>query len=122
MIRRPPRSTLDRSSAASDVYKRQGFVFSKSGTSDTNRIHFLAYPGEQPVFDFSQLQLSTSTAAGFYVTGSWLHFKGLEIMNVPMPGGSSNNGIWNYGTSASPAANNFYENLNIHHITGPRRL
>ena len=26
MIRRPPRSTLDRSSAASDVYKRQGDV------------------------------------------------------------------------------------------------
>ena len=26
MIRRPPRSTLDRSSAASDVYKRQFFV------------------------------------------------------------------------------------------------
>src|SRR5678809_863180 len=26
MIRRPPRSTLDRSSAASDVYKRQGCV------------------------------------------------------------------------------------------------
>ena len=27
MIRRPPRSTLDRSSAASDVYKRQGDIF-----------------------------------------------------------------------------------------------
>ena len=27
MIRRPPRSTLDRSSAASDVYKRQGIGF-----------------------------------------------------------------------------------------------
>ena len=26
MIRRPPRSTLDRSSAASDVYKRQTFA------------------------------------------------------------------------------------------------
>ena len=26
MIRRPPRSTLDRSSAASDVYKRQDFL------------------------------------------------------------------------------------------------
>ena len=26
MIRRPPRSTLDRSSAASDVYKRQGMA------------------------------------------------------------------------------------------------
>ena len=30
MIRRPPRSTLDRSSAASDVYKRQKEAFSKS--------------------------------------------------------------------------------------------
>src|SRR5678810_1495404 len=29
MIRRPPRSTLDRSSAASDVYKRQFFNFAK---------------------------------------------------------------------------------------------
>src|SRR5678816_3593195 len=28
MIRRPPRSTLDRSSAASDVYKRQVYVYS----------------------------------------------------------------------------------------------
>src|SRR5678816_4537003 len=27
MIRRPPRSTLDRSSAASDVYKRQSIVY-----------------------------------------------------------------------------------------------
>src|SRR5678815_1464748 len=31
MIRRPPRSTLDRSSAASDVYKRQ--VYGDIGTS-----------------------------------------------------------------------------------------
>ena len=30
MIRRPPRSTLDRSSAASDVYKRQESYFSDS--------------------------------------------------------------------------------------------
>ena len=31
MIRRPPRSTLDRSSAASDVYKRQGFLQGLAG-------------------------------------------------------------------------------------------
>src|SRR5678809_1024413 len=30
MIRRPPRSTLDRSSAASDVYKRQLYTLYKS--------------------------------------------------------------------------------------------
>ena len=33
MIRRPPRSTLDRSSAASDVYKRQGQGFKGSRKS-----------------------------------------------------------------------------------------
>ena len=31
MIRRPPRSTLDRSSAASDVYKRQLLIPSELG-------------------------------------------------------------------------------------------
>ena len=30
MIRRPPRSTLDRSSAASDVYKRQALTLGKA--------------------------------------------------------------------------------------------
>ena len=36
MIRRPPRSTLDRSSAASDVYKRQG------QREDANQVEDLA--------------------------------------------------------------------------------
>ena len=35
MIRRPPRSTLDRSSAASDVYKRQAPVIAKRSASAT---------------------------------------------------------------------------------------
>ena len=34
MIRRPPRSTLDRSSAASDVYKRQHYECAKRYHSD----------------------------------------------------------------------------------------
>ena len=34
MIRRPPRSTLDRSSAASDVYKRQIY----NGSNDASRV------------------------------------------------------------------------------------
>ena len=37
MIRRPPRSTLDRSSAASDVYKRQGESLSKSDRHSSAR-------------------------------------------------------------------------------------
>ena len=42
MIRRPPRSTLDRSSAASDVYKRQGLagaVLTRNETIMTNDYH-----------------------------------------------------------------------------------
>ena len=39
MIRRPPRSTLDRSSAASDVYKRQGgAIGSKKGNTAAGAI------------------------------------------------------------------------------------
>ena len=38
MIRRPPRSTLDRSSAASDVYKRQPEWMAQGIDADTGRI------------------------------------------------------------------------------------
>ena len=38
MIRRPPRSTLDRSSAASDVYKRQDMSISAIDPTDRNAI------------------------------------------------------------------------------------
>ena len=37
MIRRPPRSTLDRSSAASDVYKRQDLV--RAGGAAGEQVH-----------------------------------------------------------------------------------
>ena len=37
MIRRPPRSTLDRSSAASDVYKRQIEIFAAYQGGDDSR-------------------------------------------------------------------------------------
>ena len=38
MIRRPPRSTLDRSSAASDVYKRQGLSLMLNGKWPKNQL------------------------------------------------------------------------------------
>ena len=38
MIRRPPRSTLDRSSAASDVYKRQQEAWLAKGLADNDTI------------------------------------------------------------------------------------
>ena len=38
MIRRPPRSTLDRSSAASDVYKRQAEVISAEKVTKSEKL------------------------------------------------------------------------------------
>src|SRR5678810_729516 len=43
MIRRPPRSTLDRSSAASDVYKRQGSPVYQAALADPSGDNFLNY-------------------------------------------------------------------------------
>ena len=54
-------------------------TFSKSGTSDANRINYFAYTGEVPLFDFSTY-VSPNTAVDeptIVITGSWLHFKGL---------------------------------------------
>ena len=89
-----------------------GIALTKSGTSDSNRIRFLAYAGEVPVFDFARMTVSTTGyTVGFSVTGSWLHIKGLEIKNVPM------NTRSNTGMSAS-GSNNIFELLNLHHISG----
>ena len=90
-----------------------GIQFTKSGTSDTNRIRYWAYPGEVPVFDFTNMVISTTGYThGFVVTGSWLHFKGLEIAHVPM------NTFSNNGVAVSTGGNCIFELLNMHHNSG----
>jgi MYXO-CTERM domain-containing protein len=89
-----------------------GIELSKSGTSDTNRIKYWAYPGETPLFDFSNLQISTSGYTfGFVISGSWVHLKGIEECCVPM-NSYANNGF------ASDGTNNIYELLNAHNNQG----
>jgi len=39
-----------------NLLPQRGFTFSKSGTSDTNRIKYWAVPGEKPVFRLFQSQ------------------------------------------------------------------
>ena len=90
-----------------------GITFTKSGTSDTSRIRYWAYAGEVPVFDFSNLLISTSGYThGFVVTGSFLHFKGLEIENVPM------NTFSNNGVAVNGGGNDIFELLNMHDNCG----
>jgi MYXO-CTERM domain-containing protein len=89
-----------------------GIQLSKSGTSDTNRIKYWAYPGETPLFDFSNMTISTSGYTfGIVIGGNWVHLKGIEECCVPM-NTSSNNGFASQGT------NNIYELLNAHHNSG----
>jgi MYXO-CTERM domain-containing protein len=91
-----------------------GIEFSKSGTSDTNRIKYWAYQGEVPVIDFTNMKVSSSGyTMGMHVTGSYLHFKGLEEKGVPMIN-DSNNGI----AVDDPASNDIFELLNLHHNAG----
>ncbi|HET7539948.1 MAG TPA: right-handed parallel beta-helix repeat-containing protein, partial [Polyangiaceae bacterium] len=90
-----------------------GVTFSKSGTSDTNRIKYWAYQGEVAIFDFTNMVLSTSGYThGFVVTGSWLHFRGLELRNVPM------NMFSNNAIAANGGGNCIFELLNLHHNSG----
>jgi MYXO-CTERM domain-containing protein len=84
-------------------YPSGGFTFSKSGTSDTNRIKYWAVPGEKPVFDFSKV---SGSPEAFTVSGSWLHFKGIEICNLPV-----NSGV----IGINNAHNDIMELMNMHH-------
>jgi hypothetical protein len=89
-----------------------GIAITKSGTSDTKRIYFWAYPGETPLFDFSNLQIANGAYTfGIVISGSWLHLKGIEECCVPM-NTKANNGIANNGHD------NILELLNAHNNQG----
>ncbi len=89
-----------------------GIQLSKSGTSDTNRIKYWAYPGETPLFDFTNLQIANGAYTfGFVIGGSWVHLKGIEECCLPM-NTKANNGFANNGS------NNIFEMLNAHNNQG----
>jgi MYXO-CTERM domain-containing protein len=89
-----------------------GITFSKSGTSDTNRINYFAYQGEVPKIDFSNMNVSsTGYSMGITVSGSWLHFKGIEECCLKETT-FANNG---FDVSGS---NDTFELLNMHNNMG----
>ena len=56
-------------------------LLDKSGAPD-KRINYWAYQDERPVFDFSAVKPAGARVDAFYVSGSWLHIKGLEVVGV----------------------------------------
>jgi hypothetical protein len=77
-------------------------------------IKYWAYPGEIPVFDFSGIK-DSCRITGFRVTGSWMYFKGLEVMGVPQ-NNMLNHESWGIWISGS---NNTFEQINSHNNMGP---
>lgn len=84
-------------------------LLNKSGSSG-KRINYWAYPGEQPVFDYSAVKPAGYRIHAFEVTGSWIHIKGLEVTGVQVT-------ITTHTQSEcfdNKGSNNIYEMLSMH--------
>lgn len=100
-------------------------LLTASGESDDNRIHYLAYPGERPIFDGANLPVaageehSDGTPEGamytspIVISAKYLHLKGFEVRNTPMIH-NSNSGIFLYASKHI-----FLEQIDSHHNAGP---
>ena len=86
-----------------------GVVLDKSG-SDGRHITYQAYEQERPVFDFSAVKPAGCRVTAFFVTGSWLHLKGIEVtgVQVTLLGHTQSECFDNQGS------NNLYEMLSMH--------
>lgn len=74
----------------------------KSG-SGGKYIHYFAYPGEHPVFDYAAVKPANLRVAAFYVQGSYIHLKGFEVTGVQV-------------TIASHTQSECFENRGSHNI------
>jgi hypothetical protein len=90
-------------------------TLNKPGSSGKH-IRYWAYPGETPVFDFSQMK-DNCRVKGFNIVSSYIHLKGLEVTGAPQqPGNLLNNESWGIYIDSN---NNIIEQVNTHHHMGP---
>lgn len=85
----------------------------KSGVEGA-RINYWAYPGEQPVFDFSLVKPAEKRVVGIYVTGSYIHLKGLELTGIQT---TIKTHTESYAVR-SEGSHNIYELLRLHDNVG----
>lgn len=83
--------------------------FDKSGEPE-RRITYQAYKDELPVFDFSNAKPENVRITAFYVSGSWLHFKGLEVVGVQVTMTGHTQSI----CFDSEGSHNIFERLSMH--------
>ena len=97
--------------AAYDGIKLYVNLMNKSGTPN-KYIHYLAYLNETPVFDFSQIKVPNFRVHAFEILGSWLHFKGLQVVGVQVTITSVN--TQSICFSNDGGSNNIFEQLSMH--------
>lgn len=81
----------------------------KSG-AEGKRINYWAYKDEQPVFDFSAVKPRGKRVHAFSVSGSWLHFRGIEVIRVQVTIPTHTQSI----CFANDGSHNIYERLSMH--------
>lgn len=84
----------------------------KSNGKEGKPITYCAADGEQPVIDMSEFTPASQRVSAFWVTGSWLHIKGIEITGVYVAPatGNTQSECW----SAAGGSHNIYEQLSMH--------
>ncbi len=73
-------SESDISRVESNLFACISFL-DKDGT-DGNRMNYWAYPGEQPIFDMAAVAPADQRVVAFWVSGDYIHLKGVEITGV----------------------------------------
>ena len=84
-------------------------LLDKSGAPG-ERINYWAYQDERPVFDFSAVRPAGARVDAFYVSGSWLHIRGLEVVGVQVTLKGHTQSI----CFENDGGHNIYERLSMH--------
>lgn len=77
-------------------------------------IKYWAYPGETPVFDFSDVKPANRRVVGIWVAGEYLHIKGLEMTGIQVTITSHTESYCIY----SRGNNNIFEEISMHDNVG----
>lgn len=101
---------MEHYTAGSTTWSRV-FKMSKSGTGPDKRICYSGYKKERPVFDLSVVKPENERVIVFYVSGSYLHFRNIEVVGtqVTIVGHTQSECFRNEGGS-----DNIYEHLSMH--------
>ena len=72
---------MEHHTAGSTTWSRV-FKMDKSGTGKDKRICYSGYKNERPVFDLSEVKPVNERVIVFYVSGSYLHFRNMEVVGT----------------------------------------